>query len=85
MYKYKKITPMCNFECEMIIGNGASLEDEEIIKIHDESIGMSIGNKYKSISISEFRNAAGQSIGEYMLDKHGDFAFDLMQKKVNLI
>ena len=80
-WKDKIITPQCNFDCEMIISFDATLEDQEIRKIYDESIGLSTGHKYIFVSISDFKNAAGQSIGEFLLDKHEDFALALLKKK----
>jgi hypothetical protein len=81
--KDKIITPSCNFDCEMIVGLDVTLENNEIIKIHDESIGLRFDYKYHFVSIYDFKNADGQSIGEFLLDKHMDFAYALLKKEQN--
>ncbi len=82
--KETMITPSCRFECEMVLGPDVRLEEEEIYKIHDESIAMFIQGKFQWVSISDFKNVAGQSIGEYLLDKHLDFALALVKKAEEL-
>jgi hypothetical protein len=78
--KVRIIAPQCYFDCEMVVGPDVTLEEQEIRRIYDESIGMSTKGKYHWVSLSDFKNAEGQTIGEYLLDKHEDFAFALVKK-----
>jgi len=73
----RTITASCRFDCEMDIGPDASMETEEIRKIYDEVIGVLILGRYNWADISDFKNADGQTIGEFLLDKHIKFAIAL--------
>lgn len=77
----KIITPKCYFDCEMVIGPDASLENQEIRKIYDESVAMLINGTYRWVSIADFKNADGQSIGEFLLEDHEDFAVALSEEE----
>jgi len=76
----KTISPRCSFDCEMDIGPDASLEEQEIRKIYDESISLFVDRKCIFVSLSDFKNASGQTIGEFLLDKHVDFAIALSKE-----
>lgn len=76
------ITPSCRFDCEMIIGHDALMTEEnteEIRKIYDESLLFIGVNQYHCVSVSDFKNAAGQTIGEFLLNKHEKFAISLSE------
>lgn len=71
------IMPTCEFYCEMILGPDGADGENEIRKIHDEAVEMTISGRYKYVSISDFKNASGQTIGEFLIDKHIKFALAL--------
>lgn len=77
----KIITPSCKFDCEMIVGLDVTLENQEIRKIYDESIAIIIDKHYTWVSISDFKNANGQTIGEFLLDNNEEFAVALSKSK----
>jgi len=79
----RTITPSCTFDCEMVVGPDVTLINQEVRKIYDESIRIPHYNGYGSysfVSISDFKNADGQTIGEFLLDKHEAFAVALSSK-----
>lgn len=77
--KERIIMTTCRFDCEMVVGPDVTIEAEEIRKIYDESIAISVLGKFSFVSISDFKNAAGQTIGDFLLDKHEDFAITLAE------
>ena len=78
--KERTITPRCIFDCEMTLGPDASIEAEEIYEIFDESVAILIPGKASFVSISDFKNAAGQSIGEFLIENHPAFAVSLSKE-----
>ena len=81
----RTITPSCAFDCEMVVGPDVTLINQEVRKIYDESIRIphyehDYGS-YSFVSISDFKNADGQTIGEFLLDKHEAFAVALSKKE----
>ena len=80
----KTITPSCFFDCEMVVGPDVTLINQEIRKIYDESIRICHDihdyGSYSFVSISDFTNADGQTIGEFLLDKHEAFAVALAKE-----
>ena len=79
----RTITPSCDFDCEMVVGPDVTLTNQEIRKFYDESVSMIIDGKFVWVSISDFKNSAGQTIGEFILDKHEEFAIALSRKGEN--
>ena len=78
--KTRTIIAACIFDCEMRVGLDASLEAKEIREIRDESIAMKIDGKCQWVSISDFKNANNQTIGEYLLEEYNDFAYALLKE-----
>jgi len=78
--KSRMIAPNCYFDCEMIVDPDVSLEHEEITSISKEELGIINDGIYLSISINDFKNTTGQTIGEFILDNHYVFAQALLEK-----